>query len=67
MSSDIVGQIIPANLLDILRGSEYSHAQGGALVGNGMEMVKYHLLYLLLHLLHLSEDHAPFSLNLPHP
>ena len=37
--------------LDILSWSEDGPPEGGALVGYGVEMVEYHLINLLVHLL----------------
>ena len=60
----IIHQVLSVDLLDILSGSEYGPPEGRALVGYGVEVVEYHLFHLLLHLLHLSEDHASLSLDL---
>ena len=60
----IIHQVLSIDLLNILRGSKYGPPEGRALVGNGVEVVEYHLFDLLLHLLHLSEDHASLPLDL---
>ena len=64
MRRHIIHQILSIDLLNILRGSENGPPEGRALVGNGMEVVKYHLFHLLLHLLHLTEDHTSLPLDL---
>ena len=60
----VIHQVLSIDPLNILSGSEYGPAEGRTLVGNGVEVVEYHLFHLLLHFLHLSEDHASLPLNL---
>ena len=67
MRVDVVGQVLPIDALDVGGGSQDGHAQWGALIGHSVEVVKYHLLNLLVHLLHLSQDNATFPLNLVGP
>ena len=64
MCRHIIHQILSIDLLNILRGSKNGPPEGRALVGNGVEVVEYHLFNLLLHFLHLAEDHASLPLNL---
>ena len=51
MRGYIATEVVSVDSLDVGSWSKNGHPKRGALVGQGMEMVKYHLLYLLLHLL----------------
>lgn len=61
MCVDVVGQVLPIDALDVCCGPQDGHAQWGALISHSVEVVEYHLLHLLVHLL---QDHAVFPLNL---
>ena len=52
---DVVHQVVTGDALDVLSGTEDSSAQGSALVGNGVKVIKHDLLKIHLNLLHLSE------------
>jgi hypothetical protein len=60
---DVVGQVVAGNGLDVLLGAEDRAAEGLALEGSGVEVVKDNLLELLVNLLLLTEDHVPLALN----
>ena len=51
MSRYISTEIISVDSLDVSSRTQYGAAQGGPLVGCGMEVVKYHLLHLLVNFL----------------
>ena len=51
MRGYIATEVVSVDPLDIGSGSQNGHPKRGALVGQGMEMVKYHFLHLLLHFL----------------
>merc|ERR1719411_523395 len=61
---DVVHQVVTADALDVLGGAEDGPAQGGALVGHGVEVVEHHVLQVHLNLLHLSEDDPSVPLDL---
>ena len=64
MSVDVVGQIITTDPLDVLSGAQNGHAEGRTLVGYGVEVVEDDFFHLLVHLFHLTQDHAPLPLYL---
>lgn len=64
MSRDIVDQILTANLFNVFGGSEDGPSKGGPLIGDGVKVVEYHLLNLLVDFLHLTQNDTTFSLNL---
>ena len=51
MCGDVVQKVISADSLDVPGGPEDGPAKGRGLVGSGVEVVEYDLLYLLVHLL----------------
>lgn len=63
VSFDVVHKVVPCDALDVFGGAQDSAAQGGALVGDGVEVVENDLLKVHLDLLHLAEDDASFPLN----
>ena len=60
---DVVGELSPGDVADVLAGAEDGAAQGLALVGSGVQVVKDNLLELLLHLLGLAQDDVALPLN----
>ena len=67
MGIDVTGQVLSVDALDILSGPQDGHAQGRALIRHCVEVVEDDLLNLLVHLLHLTQDHTAFTLNLRTP
>ena len=51
MGGDVVNDVLPADFLDVLGGSQDGPPEGRALVGVGVDVVEDHLLDLLLHFL----------------
>ena len=51
MSGYIATEIVSVDLLDVLSGSENGAPERGSLVGQGVEVIKYYFLYLLLNFL----------------
>lgn len=51
MCGDIAPQVVSVDLLNVGSGTEDGASQRGALVGCGVEVVEYHLLYLLIYFL----------------
>ena len=64
MSRDIVDQILTANFFNVFGGSKNGPSKGGPLIGDGMKVVKYHLLNLLVDFFHLTQNDTTFSLDL---
>jgi hypothetical protein len=60
---DVVDELGPGNVADVLAGSEDGAAQGLVLVGGGMEVVEDNLLELLLDFLGLAQDHVALALD----
>lgn len=60
---DVVDELGPGDIPNVLAGAEDGAAQGLMLVGSGMQMVKDNLLELLLDLLGLAQDDVALPLN----
>jgi len=60
---DVVGELGPGDVTDVLAGAEDGSAKGLVLVGGGVEVVEDDLLNLLLDLLRLSEDDIALALD----
>lgn len=51
MCGDVAPQVISVDLFNVGCGTENGASQRGTLIGCGMEVVEYHLLYLLIYFL----------------
>ena len=60
---DVVDKLGASNIADVLTGAEDGTAQGVALEGSSVKVIKDNLLELLLNLLSLAEDDITFPLN----
>ena len=60
---DVVGELGAGDVADVLAGAEDGAAQGLALVGGGVQVVKDNLLELLLYLLRLAQDDVALPLD----
>lgn len=60
---NVVGQVLPADGLDVLLGAEDGTTKGLALVSGGVQVVKNNLLKLLVNLLLLAQDDVALALD----
>jgi hypothetical protein len=60
---DVVGELGPGNVTDVLAGAEDGAAEGLVLEGGGVQVVEDDLLELLLDLLGLPQDHVALALD----
>ena len=61
---NVVSQVVPGDGLDVLGGAQDGPAKGGALVGDGVQVVEDDLLKVHLDLLHLSQNNSTLTFNL---
>ena len=60
---DVVGQLGPGDVADVLLGAQDSAAEGLPLEGSGVQVVEHDLLDLLLDFLGLAQDNVTLPLN----
>jgi hypothetical protein len=60
---DVVGELGPGDVTDVLARAENGTAQRLVLEGGGVKMVENNLLELLLNLLGLPQNNIPLALN----